>query len=183
VERETGSGRAYQWKSFLEKLKELKKGTLMAEPIETKAVQPQPVVSVRRTVAARDVTSLMDQAFPQIWGFLQKQGIQPLSPPFSRYHHYGTDTLDLEVGLPVTTPISLPEETDMANSELPGGTVATTWHVGPYETLPQTYLALEAWIKKEGREIAGPPWEIYWTDPGQEPDSSKWRTQLLWPIK
>ena len=26
-------------------------------------------------------------------------------------------------------------------------------------------------------------WEIYWTDPGLEPDPAKWRTQIFFPVK
>ena len=32
-------------------------------------------------------------------------------------------------------------------------------------------------------ERGGGAWEVYWTDPGVVPDSSKWRTQLFMPIE
>jgi DNA gyrase inhibitor GyrI len=65
---------------------------------------------------------------------------------------------------------------------LPGGRVASTWHVGSYHELPRTYARLEAWIDEQGYTRRGAAWEIYWTDPGIEPDPAKWRTQVLWPI-
>ena len=35
--------------------------------------------------------------------------------------------------------------------------------------------------RPQGIETTGPLWEIYWTDPGIEPDPKKWRTQILVP--
>ena len=61
--------------------------------------------------------------------------------------------------------------------------MAFTWHVGPYDTISQGHAALAAWIEENGRTAAGPVREVYWTDPGQEPDSSRWKTELLMPIE
>lgn len=32
-------------------------------------------------------------------------------------------------------------------------------------------------------EAAGAPWEVYVTDPGAEPDQSKWRTDIFFPLR
>ncbi len=55
-------------------------------------------------------------------------------------------------------------------------------HVGPYETLDQTYGALMGWIAEQGRSVAGPMWEVYWSDPGAEPDPTRWRTEVIVPV-
>ncbi len=67
-------------------------------------------------------------------------------------------------------------------SELPACEAAVTLHTGPYEKLPDAYSALTEWIKENGKHEAGPPWEVYVTDPGGEPDSSKWQTEVVWPV-
>lgn len=56
------------------------------------------------------------------------------------------------------------------------------WHVGPYDTLAETYAALMGWIGEQGRTVAGPMWEVYWTDPGTEPDPARWRTEVIIPV-
>ena len=38
-------------------------------------------------------------------------------------------------------------------------------------------------MKKNGRQSRGAQWESYWTDPGEEPDPFKRKTELLWPIE
>ena len=66
--------------------------------------------------------------------------------------------------------------------ELPGGTVAAVTHLGPYENLRHTWAALTEWMRSQGLEGAGAPWEVYVTDPGAEPDASRWRTDIFFPI-
>jgi effector-binding domain-containing protein len=153
----------------------------MTHQIEVKGLQPRPTLSIRTTTTPAELGSTLGQLLPEVWRYLEGQGIQPAAPPFARYHGYGADRVDLEAGLAVTAPA--PGAGRIAAGELPGGQAATTWHVGPYDTLPTAHHALEAWIKDAGREPAGGPWEVYWTDPGEEPDPAKWRTEVVWPIR
>ncbi|MBU6374205.1 MAG: SRPBCC family protein [Alphaproteobacteria bacterium] len=63
----------------------------------------------------------------------------------------------------------------------PAGTVAKTIHVGSYETLPETYLKLQAYVRAHRYVIAGAPWQVYLdADPGQEPAAP--RTEISIPI-
>ena len=39
-----------------------------------------------------------------------------------------------------------------------------------------------AWLTQEKRVPGAQMWEIYLTDPAQEPDPAKWRTQICWPV-
>jgi effector-binding domain-containing protein len=57
-----------------------------------------------------------------------------------------------------------------------------TWHVGPYDTIGEAHEFLDGWIHGQGMDHVGAPWEVYWTDPEEEPDSSKWRTEIGYPI-
>ncbi len=52
----------------------------------------------------------------------------------------------------------------------------------PYENLPQTWSALTEWMGSQGLRPTGSPWEVYVTDPGAEPDQSKWRTDIFFPL-
>jgi effector-binding domain-containing protein len=45
------------------------------------------------------------------------------------------------------------------------------------------HAALMTWLEENGKAQAGPIWEVYWTDPGQEPDPSRWKTELILPIR
>jgi len=149
--------------------------------IEVKDVKPQGIVSIRTSCTAASIGNALAEILPEVWRYIRKSGIYPSGPPFTRYHGYTDQLVDLEGGMPVSDP--LPGEGRIKFSELPGGTVVSTMHVGPYEKLPEAHDALHLWMREEGKEPAGPQWEVYWTDPGKEPDPSKRKTELMWPIK
>mgnify|MGYP002626216662 CR=1 FL=1 len=97
--------------------------------------------------------------------------------PMSRYYAVDGEKLDMAAAIAVKE--ALPSEGDVQADALPAGKVASAWHMGPYEKLNETYAVVEAWIADEGLNTGPQSWEIYWTDPGSEPDSSKWKTEVV----
>ena len=69
------------------------------------------------------------------------------------------------------------------STELPAGKAAVTWHVGSYDTVVKSQARLAHWLKAQSLQPDGGHWEVYWTDPGIEPDPAKWRTRIFWPVK
>ena len=111
---------------------------------------------------------------------LVAQGISPVGEPFAYYVSAPTTTVQLEAGFPTAAPCA--PKGEVVPSELPGGSIATGTHIGPYETMVDTYQQLTTWISAEGLVPEGSMWEIYLSDPQQEPDPTKWRTQVFWPV-
>lgn len=152
----------------------------MEHEIGAKDVRPQTTACIRVTTTPADIGPKMEEILPEVWSYLEERGVHPAGPPFARYHGFREDLVDLEAGFPVTGPVA--GEGRIFAGELPGGEVAATWHVGPYDTLSEAYRAIETWSQAQGREPAGSPWEIYWTDPGETPDPAEWKTEVLWPV-
>jgi effector-binding domain-containing protein len=157
------------------------KERLMSYEIELKDVEPQPVLSIKTKCKIAEIGPIIKQILPEVFNYLDKRGVHPSGPPFTRYHGFADDEVELEGGFPVAEPQQ--GEGRVEAGKLPGGTVARTMHVGPYEDLPKVHDALDRWIEEMGKEPAGPQWERYWTDPGKEPDPAKQETELLWPVK
>ena len=123
----------------------------------------------------------MGMLFGELHGYVQQSGQAPAGMPFAIYHEMHGGTVDLECGMPVASPL---DGTDRIRAgELPSGKAATVTHTGHYEQLRHTWEALTAWMKSEGLEPAGAPWEVYVTDPGREPDPAKWRTDIFFPVR
>ena len=101
--------------------------------------------------------------------------------PLSVYFGMGGGEVDVECGIPTAS--SMEGEGRVRAGELPAGTVATVTHTGPYEGLGETWTALTGWMSSQGLVPAGAPWEVYVTDPGAEFDSSKWRTDIFFPVR
>lgn len=66
---------------------------------------------------------------------------------------------------------------------LPGGPAACTTHVGPYDSLPEAWAAVQKWIEEQWLTPAGAPWEDYVTDPADVPDPRDWKTDIFWPVR
>lgn len=153
----------------------------MPYEIETRTVNLQPTVSIKVSTTPDRLGPEIDAGFKELADYLRQQGIHAAGPPFTITHRYEPDAIDIEPGFPVDA--SAPAGGRIAPSELPGGLVAVTNHYGPYEGIAQAYGAIQDWLRAEGREPAGSPWEVYWTDPSAEPDTAKWRTEVYWPIR
>ena len=148
---------------------------------ETKQVEAQPILGIRATSTVEKLPEVLGSLFGEVYEYIQQNGQQPTGMPFSRYHSMDGGTVDLECGMPVASAM---EGTGRVQAgELPAGTVATVTHLGPYDNLPQSWSALTEWMGSQGLQPAGAPWEVYATDPGAEPDQSKWRTDIFFPVR
>ncbi len=143
--------------------------------------EAQDVASVRLKVRSADISATLAGIYPEIMGHLYAEGAKITGPPFSRYHSFSGDEIDLEAGLPIAEPVA--EKGRVKMGQLPGGRTVIGWHVGPYDRLMGAHEALKAWLDGQNLKPRGGPWEIYWTDPGVVPDPAKWRTQLFLPIE
>lgn len=153
----------------------------MKPEFSTTELDAQSIIGIRMTVELAEISGVMGQLFPEVLEYMRKQGQSPVGMPLTLYHCMDGGTAELECALPIASPIA---GTDRIRcSELPSGTMATVTHMGPYDSLPGTWAALMGWIKSEGLAPAGIPWEVYVTDPGAEPDQSKWRTDIFFPVR
>jgi effector-binding domain-containing protein len=141
----------------------------------------QPVASIRMKVKAAEISSQLAVMLPEVMAHLNAVGAKMAGAPFSRYHTFDGDEIDLEAGIPVLA--AFEAKGRVKNGELPGGKVVTCWHVGPYEKLEAAHRGLQAHVAEKGLKGRGGVWEVYWTDPGMVPDPAKWKTQLFAPIE
>lgn len=154
---------------------------------EIRKLTPQPAAAVRLQAPTSELAGLFDEHLPNIAHRLGDMGVQPAGPPYARYHEYGPERVDVEIGIPVASPVpNVPALADavpgeMGAAELPGGDVAITVHRGSYDGLSATYDGLHDWIHGQGRDEGPAPWESYVDDPS-EVDTADLRTEVCWPL-
>ena len=98
---------------------------------------------------------------------------------FVTYSH--SDAFEVEAGFPVTP--AIPGEGELEASMLPGGEAAATTHIGPYDAMRPTYEAITEWLGEHDAVPAGAPWEVYLSDPDDQPDPATWRTDIIQPYR
>jgi effector-binding domain-containing protein len=105
--------------------------------------------------------------FGALFAYLGGLGEYPSGAPFALYYGPEFDPEDFEMELCVPVNRLLEGEGDIVAREVPGGLAAVTIHKGPYSEMEQVYSDLDAWMKENGYEYAGPARELYMNDPGQ----------------
>lgn len=153
----------------------------MKREFRTTRLEAQHIVGIRTTVAMSEISQAMGTLFGEVHGYIQQSGEQATGMPLAIYHSPPGSTVELECAMPVAK--AMTGAGRVRAGELPAGTAVTVTHVGPYDDLPQTWGALTEWIKSQGLEASAAPWEVYVTDPGAEPDASKWRTDIFFPVR
>jgi effector-binding domain-containing protein len=156
---------------------------------EIRELSPQPTAAVRvqQRMEELDLAALFDEHLPNMAHRIADLGGEPAGPPYGRYHQFGPDVVDVEIGMPTAAPvanlapIAEARPGELAASELPGGRVAVTVHRGTYDGLSAVYDRLHEWIHGEGLEEGPGPWESYVDDPS-EVDMSEVRTEVCWPL-
>ncbi len=149
--------------------------------IHAEARNVQETAVARATLTVAEIGPWLGKTYAAVARLLADRQAGPAGPPFARYHMLGEDRFEVEAGFPATRPIEGNGATQP--SELPGGQVAITIHIGPYDQMVPAYQALASWVSEHGGELGGDPWEVYFSDPSTEPDPATWRTQIVQPYR
>jgi effector-binding domain-containing protein len=150
----------------------------------------QPYVAVKGLVTMQTFPEIADR-FPEVFGWLQRQGIEPAGPPFFKYNVIDMEReLEVEAGIPVASTVD--GSGAVFSGVLPAGRYVTVAHVGHPLHLVDVTAELLDWAAKQGLvwdrtdTDRGQRWgsrlEFYKTDPAVEPDMNKWEVELAFRL-
>lgn len=146
-----------------------------------KALDPQPVLVTRRRIKRTEIAAALGEMLGKVFLHAQRAGATITGQPFTRYLEWGPGVISIEAGLPVASRTE--GEGEVLAELLPGGPTAVATHRGPYEQLSGAHAAVQQWIEDNGHRARGAPWELYVTDPADEPNPINWRTDVFWPME
>jgi effector-binding domain-containing protein len=150
----------------------------------------QPYVAIRERVPMSELGRVADRT-PEVFGWLGARGLAPAGPTFFKYNVIDmARELEVEVGVPVATAVD--GDGAVISGVLPAGRYAALTYIGAPNELVDATKTLLDWAAAEGLTFDMSPgedgdrWasrlEFYLTDPREEPDMSKWETQLAFRL-
>jgi effector-binding domain-containing protein len=159
-----------------------------APEIVTRAEQPY--VAIRGHVSMAEIGAFAVRT-GEVFAWLGARGLAPAGPPFLKYNVIDmARQLEIDNGVPVAAPVE--GDGDVVAGVLPGGRYAMVTYVGHPSELAGATKALLDWAAAQNLtwdmapSADGDRWgsrlEIYLTDPREEPDMSKWVTQLAFRL-
>ena len=152
----------------------------MMSAFEFRRTTEQHTAAIKMTRPMAQIGAAMGEAFPKIYHAVVSAGMEPSGEPLARYFDLGKgESSTFECAIPVPRPFSAAGE--VVPSTVGGGQAAFAVHVGPYDSIGETWQELMAWVTEQGKAPAGPFWEIYIDDP-EEVDASELKTKLYIPV-
>jgi effector-binding domain-containing protein len=147
--------------------------------VRLEQVSSRPVAVVRRRAQLKELGKVIPAACGLVWNVIKPQKITGAGRHVAIYWD---EAINLEVGVELDAPFAGSGE--VVGSAIPGGTIATAVHFGPYDRLPDAHQAIRQWCAQQGHLLAGANWELYghwqqeWCD-----DPAKIRTDVCYLLK
>src|ERR1700683_3140035 len=111
----------------------------MTYAIDNRRVEPQPIAVVHRRAKLDELKTVVPRACGDSWNLVKKLGIKG----GRNVAVYLDGQINMEVRQEVAAPFSSTGE--LFCSSTPGGEVATTAHIGPYDQLGKAHEAIRQW--------------------------------------
>ena len=139
-----------------------------------------------QTVAYLPMTgpySQIPEAMGRLYGWVAQHGLTPAGPPQAVYMTPPGDEANAEWQL--WAPVAGGEDRELDEmgigvKHLESFEAAVTMHRGPYDTVAETYQELMDWMLGQGRSMAGPPMEVYFSGPEVPPAETL--TEIRFPV-
>ena len=148
--------------------------------MEIKDMKEKLALMIRKTTSIQDMPTVLGQCFGEIIQYVMEDGAAEPVESFVIYHNMDMSNLEIDVGFTVTE--SLPGRGQIISSSIPAGKYAVALHVGPYETLNETYDELTRFVEERKQTVDNWVYEVYLNNPMDNPDEPA-KTMIYFPLK
>jgi effector-binding domain-containing protein len=146
--------------------------------IRETSVTARALAGVRAQVARGRIALEFGRHLTQVYAAARAGAVHLDGQNVFVYREAGADLLTVDFGVGITSPFTAVGE--VVPRTTPEGVAATTTHHGDYARLGEAHAAVFAWCRANGRQPAGPSWEVYghWTE-----DPAQLRTEVFWLLE
>jgi effector-binding domain-containing protein len=156
------------------------KPDLTAELIE---VTSNPYYYIEDEVSIDEMNSeFFGERYGKITDYLGEDKENMLGMPFAVYPEWDEENNIGTVQVAIACDSDKPAEGEIKKGMTHKGKAMKCSFMGPYEKTSDGHEFLHKKIAESSYKFAGAPWEVYVTDPADEPDNSKWITEIYYPV-
>ena len=140
-------------------------------------------VGVRQTVAFQDIPSFFSSTLPKAMQRVQQMGTPPAGSPSGLFWTY--DEAAGNTDMAAAIPVGEEKKTGSGFRMFPvgGHQALVIEYFGAYEKTGEAHMAMDEVMTEKGLQSIPPVIEEYVTDPGQEPDTAKWLTKIIYFVE
>lgn len=162
-----------------EKKKNMTYQGLKVNEIDT---EEQYFIGIREVISIQDIQKHYAENLPKAFAAVTAAGIEMAGMPSGLLYSYDEEngTTDIAQVIPVKEPKELE---GFETFTIPAGKCLHIDYYGDYSATETAHVAMDEYIKANSLTHKFPVIEQYVTDPGQEPDPSKWLTKVYYPLQ
>lgn len=139
-------------------------------------------VGYRSKVNFNDISAYFAKNMPALYKAALGSGAKQSGAPSGLYYEWDMEAnvADMAVAIPVESAVPIK---GASVEEIPAGKAVVIDYYGSYEGTGEAHYAIDDYLKDYGLNAGSPVIEEYITDPQAEPDTSKWLTKIIYPVK
>ena len=162
-------------------LRALLEGPAVRPEIEFRSIPATRALAVRGTVSTAEAWAWGTDVFSEIYGRIEQAGLTPAGPGGALFPagFFELQRAELTVFVPVGGSVAGGGRAEI--TAIPGVEAAVMLHPGSPADSDQTYGALGTVVAERAIGVEGPIREYYLV-PFTEPDLSRHRTEICWPV-
>jgi effector-binding domain-containing protein len=169
--------------SGLKKLKETSEELRLDRISEVKDLTISPIRAV--VITDSSVIQHMGEKTGNLLGkiklYLERRKIEPVDKPFTLFKNWENEGLKtFACGFPIAERTWSWQEYQYIEIDSCHAIMVTHW--GRYGS-EKPYIAINQYMNDKNLILAGSPWEIYINNPQSEKDTSKWQTDIYFPVR
>jgi effector-binding domain-containing protein len=163
----------------LKNLKEMTEG-YSSLSVSERPREAMPYIGIRTTVSEAEIGTALGNLYTRLMEYAEKNKFVVSGSPFTIVYAYSPEKVEMQACLPLQK--AGKTEGDIEAARMEAGINAEVDFYGRYEDTGRGHTAIDYWMHLNGKQASGPPYEVYVTDPGMEPDTNKWLTRICYPI-
>lgn len=164
---------------------------MLSEP-KTEYRKERHYLAILKTVHMYDIPDVLPPLIPEVKNWMNLNHIEASGPDFFLYLSMNEQNeLECKAGFPVSAAVQGDHRVQAGS--FPAGTYASIIYTGDFKDMMQGHIALEKWVKENGFKEKinssegvirwGGRTEFYLVDPDNEPDPSKWQTEITFLLE